>query len=68
MLAHADPHAVDWIDDSADYGEERIVLIGQCRGTILTVVFTIRAEAIRIISARKATRHERDHYYRQTPP
>jgi uncharacterized DUF497 family protein len=32
---------------------------------VLTVVYTERAERIRIISARRATRNEQDYYYRQ---
>jgi uncharacterized DUF497 family protein len=46
---------------SAD--EERFVLFGQSdRHRLLVVLFTERGEAARLISARKATRHERRKY------
>jgi uncharacterized DUF497 family protein len=35
---------------------------------VLTVVHTERAERIRIISARRATKHEQDLYYRESAP
>ncbi len=35
---------------------------------VLSVVYTERAERIRIISARQATKNEQDHYYRQIAP
>jgi len=46
---------------SAD--EDRYVLLGLSeRQRLLAVMFTERGEAIRLVSARKATRHERrDH-------
>jgi uncharacterized DUF497 family protein len=44
--------------------EERIRVIGMAYGTVLFVVTTMRSEeTCRIISARKATRHEQDRYY-----
>ena len=43
--------------------EDRYVLLGQSeRQRLLTVMFTERGEAIRLISARKATRRERRNY------
>lgn len=43
--------------------EERWVSIGSdSLGRILVVVYTLRAHRIRIISARRATRQERDQY------
>ena len=63
--AFRDPFAVEWIDDRKDYGEERINLIGMCEGVLLHVKYTERSERIRLISARRATRHEQDHYYRE---
>jgi uncharacterized protein len=32
---------------------------------ILTVVYTSRGEPIRIVSARRATKHEQNHYYHE---
>ena len=43
--------------------EERYVLLGQSdRRRLLAVMFTERGQAIRLISARKATRRERREY------
>lgn len=44
--------------------EERYITTGQANGILLTVVYTERNERIRIISARKATKHEQRNYYR----
>lgn len=51
-------------DDPRHSGdEERSVLLGQSdRRRLLVVMFTERGEAIRLISARKATRRERRKY------
>jgi hypothetical protein len=44
-------------------GEERFITIGtSVKGRILVVVHTDRYDVIRIISARKATRNERNQY------
>jgi uncharacterized protein len=60
-----DPFSVEWIDEREAYGEERINLLGMCDGVLLHVTYTEREERIRIISARRAVRHEQDHYYRE---
>ena len=52
-------------DDRKDYGESRWLTVGKAIGSIFAVVFTIRKTAIRIISARKAHKKERDDYYNQ---
>ena len=45
------------------YDEERFVTIGMdAYGRILVVVYTWRGNVIRLISARKATKHERKQY------
>jgi len=48
------------IDKRFDYGEERWVGIGFLKGIIAVVVYTEDddSDTIRIISARKATKHE----------
>ena len=53
---------LDEIDDREDYGETRIASIGEADGRILYVVYTWRNNVIRIISARRANRHERRKY------
>ncbi len=65
VKAFRDPFAIERIDDRGDYGEERINLIGMSEGVILHVTYTERGERIRIISARRAERHEQQDYYRE---
>jgi hypothetical protein len=67
-FAFNDTFAVEWIDEREAYGEERSILLGVTNGQVLTVVYTERGERVRIISARRATRHEQDYYYRQNAP
>jgi len=59
---------VEAADDDLDYGEERIRAIGQHDGAVFVVVYTMRAsgensETIRLISAWKASKHDRERYY-----
>jgi len=63
--AIADPFMIDWIDDRDFHGEERINALGMCDGALLHVTYTEREEHIWIISARRAKRHEQDHYFRE---
>jgi hypothetical protein len=60
-----DPFAIERRDDRQDYGEERFILIGMVQGVVLTVVYTLREERARLISARRATRLEQDDYATQ---
>ncbi|MCB0006849.1 MAG: BrnT family toxin [Anaerolineales bacterium] len=56
-----DDHAITISDDR--HYEERYITIGMDSiGKVLVVVFTYRNEQIRLISARKATRKERQQY------
>jgi uncharacterized protein len=64
-IALSDPFGADEIDDRFDYGEERSIVIGMGSKALLAVTYTIRGENTRIISARKATPHERENYYRE---
>jgi len=57
--------AVEAFNDRRNYeyrsdrdGEQRCVLIGQSKGDIIAVVFTLRPNAIRIISIRRARQEE----------
>lgn len=63
--AFRDPFGVERIDDREDYGEQRLILIAAADGTILAVAFTERGNRIRLISARRATRHEQGTYHRE---
>lgn len=59
-----DPDRIEDLDSRFEYGEARTRVIGIAYGNVLFVVTTMRSEdACRIISARKATRHEQDRYY-----
>ena len=62
--AFEDPNRLEEIDTRFEYGEERLQVVGIAHDTVLFVVATMRSEDIcRIISARKADRHEQDRYY-----
>ncbi len=50
---------VERIDDRRDYGETRIIAMGEVDGRLMVVVSTWRGTARRIISARKANRREK---------
>lgn len=57
------------IDDREDYGEARFVALGRADMAIFRVVYTWRGEGvIRIISAQKASRNEREIYHGQIFP
>jgi uncharacterized protein len=60
-----DPFAIELVDEREDYGEERLIIIGMAERVLLFVAFTEREERIRIISARRATKYEQDHYFEQ---
>ena len=51
------------LDEREDYGEDRWIAIGLLKGIVVVVVFTERGEGtIRVISLRKALKHERIKY------
>ena len=60
-----DPFALEWLDDRADYGEDRFVIIGMVDSSVLYVAYTVRGDVIRIISARGAEPHERRRYHEE---
>jgi uncharacterized DUF497 family protein len=45
-------------------GEVRYLITGRVNDVVLRVVYTERGDRIRIVSARKATAHEEEEYYR----
>jgi uncharacterized DUF497 family protein len=55
------------VDDCRAYGETRFRVYGMVEGRLLCVVYTMRGERVRIISARRADRAE-TRTYRQIPP
>jgi hypothetical protein len=63
IAAFLDPLSVTILDPDHGEGENRFVLIGQSStGGLLVVVHTDRDDAIRLISARRATRRKRRTY------
>lgn len=64
-LVFKDPNRVEWYDELHSAEEDRYITIGEVDGNfvIVMVVFTERFPAIRIISARVATRKEKEAYY-----
>lgn len=59
-----DVHRLDRYDGREDYGEDRFLTIGLVEDFELVVAYTLRGDTIRIISARKATRHEQRDYWK----
>jgi uncharacterized DUF497 family protein len=57
-----DLYRIEFEDVRANYGEIRLITIGQYSNIILTIVYTIRNQNIRIISARKSNLFERSEY------
>jgi uncharacterized DUF497 family protein len=63
VTVFADPYLLFTEDSKNSLREEREWAIGESeKGSILVVIFTMRDEKIRIISARKATKRERKRY------
>ena len=60
-----DPHQVAFYDPDHSEEEDREILIAHSEsGRLLLVVYTLRSEATRIISARRLTRKETRDYER----
>ena len=60
-----DPFAIERTDNRRDYGEERYVLLGIISNRMIVVVYTMRGDVIRIISARGAEPWEKRLYHEQ---
>jgi uncharacterized DUF497 family protein len=72
-------HGIDFVDAVAIFsdinriektimhesGEERYITIGVVNDVVLLVVYTLRGESIRLISARRASKNERKYYQGQ---
>jgi len=73
-LANLEKHGLDFFDADVVFksshiitpsfhsNEERFLAIGTFEGRFVTVIYTMRAGAIRIISFRRARHEERDTY------
>lgn len=58
-------HPVVTLEDTRDaYGEQRINLLGWLTGRVVHMTYTERGETLRVISLRRANRHETRHYFR----
>jgi uncharacterized DUF497 family protein len=78
-LANSHKHGIDFadvvaifegdtvvlLDDRFDYGERRYLAFGLLKDKVIVVAYTERGDKIRIISARKALKHEELTYYEQ---
>lgn len=63
VSAFYDPHQIAFYDPEYSEDEDRELLIGHgSRGRLLFISYTLRGEAIRIISARKAIKREVQDY------
>ena len=62
-----DGHAITYYDDAHSHHEERLLTLGiSDLGRVLVVSHTLIGENIRLISARKATPHERKLYEKES--
>jgi uncharacterized DUF497 family protein len=52
-------------DTREDYGEQRFLTLGLLEDQVVSVAHTEQGEEIRIISIRKATKHEARFYFSQ---
>lgn len=50
-------------DDRFEYGEQRFITIGLLRGIVVVIAHTEKRNENRIISMRKATKHEQKIYF-----
>ena len=53
---------VQWVDQRYDYGEVRMIAVGEIGEREFCCVYTRRSEAFRAISLRRANRRERNVY------
>jgi uncharacterized DUF497 family protein len=51
-------------DDRFDYSEQRFVTLGLLDGLVVSIVHTESTQQIRVISFRKATKHEQAIYFK----
>ncbi len=52
-------------DMRQSYGEQRLVTLGILNGIIVSMTYTERKDQLRIISIRKALKHEARYYFSQ---
>jgi uncharacterized DUF497 family protein len=68
LTVFADPLAQIFDDDDHSYGEAREIIIGHSTGLrLLVACFSAREVTVRIFSARRATKQERQDYEENVP-
>lgn len=60
-----DIFAIEQLDETESYGEDRFSILGIVDGQLLYVAYTLRGRSIRIISARGAEPFEHRRYHDQ---
>ena len=63
-MVFLDDYKIDVYDENHSENEDRFKIIGMVE-KVLVVIYTDREDRHRIISARQATKYERDEYYEQ---
>jgi uncharacterized DUF497 family protein len=63
-MVFLDDYKIDVYDEEHSENEDRFKIIGMVE-KVLVVIYTDREDMYRIISARQATKFERDEYYEQ---
>lgn len=58
------PDTVTFEDRRFPYDEQRFLTLGMLRGDVVIIATAETEQEIRVISMRKATRHEKEIYYR----
>ncbi len=58
-------HTVTFEDVRRDYGEQRFLSFGLLQSRVVAIAHSERQEVIRIISMRKASKHEERSYFSQ---
>ena len=56
---------ITFVDNRFDYGEERYVSLGLLAGRVVVIAHSLRGDATRIISMRKANRREQKIYQKR---
>ena len=59
-------HAITFEDRRFQYDEQRFITLGLLRGVVVVIASAETEDEIRVISMRKALRHEKEIYYRST--
>ncbi|CAN5527227.1 MAG: BrnT family toxin [Acidobacteriota bacterium] len=53
------------VDDRFDYGEIRHLSLGILFGAVVAISYVDNDDSVRIISARRAEKHEQENYFRE---